>query len=293
MKRIPNIYIYNGVVSNVTIHDEYANYTATATIIDVVSYPDGSGGSVQETYDCGVLTGATGIDESGNTLYNVILNGSSVWLAVTPVAVKNVSAEYINKASNQLNQLIKKQRQLLEDLLLASEYVAMLESRGYDCSTYRQKITSLYKRYAKRNEDIALYTDNRQMVYPRLISNNLSDIVNANPTIAIGITITTAIVATAVVAVSFASLAWWAFYNCNMEATSDCRESTELNRLLANVDPSVREKIYNWIDDYADDFYKNAVRRERQSGIFSTIRNIALVAGGGYIMYKLLNNSKN
>lgn len=292
MKRIPNIYIYNGVVSNVTIHDEYANYTATATIIDVVSYPDASGGSVQETYDCGVLTGATGIDDYGNTLYNVILNGSSVWLTVTPVAVKNVAAEYINKASNQLNQLIIKQRQLLEDLLLASEYVALLESRGYDCTTYRQKITALYKRYANRNEDIALYTDNRQMLYPRLISDNLSDIVNAQPTVAIGITITTAIVATAVVAVSFASLAWWAFYNCNISANSDCRESTELNRLLAEVDPTVREKIYNWIDDYADDFYKNAVRRERQSGIFSTIRNIALVAGGGYIVYRLLNSSK-
>lgn len=291
MKQIPKTYIYTGVVGNIQINEEFANYTSTATVFNVVSYPDGSGGSVTDTYYCGVLTGAVGTDINGNIVYNTILDGNSVWLTVVPVAVNNVESEYINKSTNILNQLIKSQRIILEDLLLASEFVASLEAKNIDCSGYRDKISELYKRYVRRNEDIALYTENRSFVYPQLVSENLSDIVNALPTSAIGITITTAIVATAIVSLSFASLAWWSFYNCNIAANSDCRESKELNEILADVDKETTEKLYNWIDNYADDFYRNAVRRERQSGVWSTIRNTALVVGGGFLVYKLLNKN--
>ena len=172
----------------------------------------------------------------------------------------------------------------MEDLLLAAEFVKRLEAKGYDCSSYRNEIKQLYSRFETRQNYLIAYSDNTTYGDPKLLSSALQNIVNGQ---AISIAVTTIIILTVVVTAVFSSLAWYVFYTYGAEARSDCRKSKELNRILANVDPNVKEELYNYIDKYADGYYKKAVARTKAANFWSNSKSLLLLAGGGALVWFL------
>lgn len=249
----------------------------------------------------------TAINEQGKKVgtftgyYFANIDGAVTWQVLTPQgevlfydgplsAGTDMTTFYATKAQKELNTTLKRQRELMENLLVSAEFVRMLEKRGVDCTEYRAEIVGLYNRYINRRIAMNNYIIVEQAEQPTLLSPALEDIVNGK---SISIAITTAIILTAIVVTAFASLAWYTFYNVGAEARSDCKKSEELNRILANVDEATKEQLYDYIDEYADSFYKDGVRRTRFGSVFSTIKTFALIGLGGYGLYWISAKSKN
>ena len=98
----------------------------------------------------------------------------------------------------------------------------------------------------------------------------------------------TSVIVTAIVVASFSALAWYVFYTDAGEGRSDCRKSKELNKILANVDSETKEDIYDYIDRYADSFYKRAMSRAKWAQLMGNVKTIAIVGGIGYLAYRFL-----
>lgn len=268
----------------------YANKTAKKEVIEVVvTWGVDDAKQVKVYYNLGVLTGLTAESEDGTLAVQFILNNKTYWTTIDGVLITgSKESEYLTKSKSSLNELLKSDREIIEDLLLASEFVARLENKGYNCSKYRNEIKQLYTRLQARQEAVFAYTDTRTEAQPQLLSSALYDIINGK---SIGIAVTTTIIITAVVTVVCASLAWYVYYTYGAESRSDCRKSKELNKILAGVDQETKDQLFDYIDKYADGFYKKAVARTKSSNLFGNIRNFALLFCGGALVYYL--NNKN
>lgn len=288
MKQLPKEYLVTSVnVISDTPAKDLAGRNATKQIIEVVSYQDGTGSQKVTTYNVGVLTGLIG--ENGSDYYvQFLYDGKLYWTSENGLQLGSVSTAYNAKALSAAQMMLQYDQQVTEDLLLASEFVARLEKKGYNCDKYRNEIKALYNRNRRRTEEIERYCTIDQFQQPNLVSDALSKIMNGER-IGVIATSTVIIISVSITAI-FSALAWYVYYTYGAEARSDCRKSKELNKILANVDPKVKEEIYNYIDTYADNFYKKAVARTKASNLFGNIKSIALIAGGLFVGYKLFNN---
>lgn len=286
MKQLPKIYRAVNLtnVSYATNTDSfraYANQKAVKTFV----------GDSSVTYNVGTLTGVTATDaDNGEMCVQYIEPSGAVYFtSVYGLILKGVNTNYTIKATNKAKELLEYNKEVLEDILLASEFVGRLEKKGYDCSSYRAEIRQLYSRLENRQNYIIAYSDSDKYAEPKLLSNSLYNIVNGN---AISIAISTVIVISVVVTAAVSSLAWFVFYTYAGEAKSDCRKSKELNKILANVDPETREELYRYIDKYADSFYKRAVRRTKAENLWGTFKYLFVAGGAGYIIYNLINKNE-
>lgn len=288
MQQLPAEYITNQVTNVATgVDDRLANMKATKQIITVVSYGDGTGTQKVITYNLGVLTGATAKDLNGDTVVQYLHNGKAYWTTLDGISlIGSEASTYKRRSQDAAKVLIKYNKAVMEDLLLSAEFVKRLEAKGYDCTAYRNEIKQLYSRFENRQNYLIAYSDNNTYGDPRLLSSALQNIVNGQ---AIGIAVTTIIILTVVVTAVFASLAWYVFYTYGAEARSDCRKSKELNRILSNVDPATKEELYNYIDKYADSYYKKAVARTKAANLWSNGKSLFLIAGGGALVWWLSN----
>lgn len=268
---------------------KYANQIAVKTVMLVITTPNHvNDRTVTEVYNVGTLTGVTATDaDSGFLCVQYIADGKAHFTDTVGLVLKGVNTAYVNKANSAAKELITANKDVFEDLLLASEFVARLEKKGYDCSAYRAEIKQLYSRWDNRQNYLLGYSDSDKYAEPKLLSNSLYNIINGN---AISIAITTVIVLTVVVTAAVSALAWFVFYTYAGEARSDCRKSKELNKILANVDPQTKEELYNYIDKYADSYYKRAVRRTKAESLFSTLKYAVVAGGAGFLMYKLITD---
>lgn len=266
----------------------YANQKAIKTVLRLVVRPSGQQ-QVTDVYNVGTLTGVTATDADNNNLCVQYIdpNGKVSFTDTIGLVLQGVNTVYVDKAQSAAKQLISSNKDVYEDLLLASEFVARLERKGYDCSAYRAEIKQLYSRWDNRQNYLLGYSDSDKYAEPKLLSNSLYNIINGN---AISIAITTVIVLTVVVTAAVSALAWFVFYTYAGEARSDCRKSKELNKILANVDPQTKEELYNYIDKYADSYYKRAVRRTKAESLFSTLKYAVVAGGAGFLMYKLITD---
>lgn len=278
-------------ISNIRVEDGLCNKEATFTSMELAIVTDSKTGEqsermVSETFYVGVLTGAVG-QYDGMTAYNYLHNGKSMWTFVAPTIGADVTAKYTNKAQSSLDLLMKENKKVLEDLLLASEFVARLEKKNIDCSKYRAEIKALYSRLEDRQDDIRAYATNEAIESPSAkISDALEGIVNDRANL--GFVVSTSVIVTAIVVAGFSALAWYVFYTDAGEGRSDCRKSAELNRILAKVDSDTREELYNYIDKYADGFYKRAMARAKWSRLMGNVKTIAIVGAVGYLAYRFL-----
>lgn len=266
----------------------YANQKAIKTVLRLVVRPSGQQ-QVTDVYNVGTLTGVTATDADNNNLCVQYIdpNGKVSFTDTNDLVLQGVNTVYVDKAQSAAKQLISANKDVYEELLLASEFVARLERKGYDCSAYRAEIKQLYSRWDNRQNYLLGYSDSDKYAEPKLLSNSLYNIINGN---AISIAITTVIVLTVVVTAAVSALAWFVFYTYAGEARSDCRKSKELNKILANVDPQTKEELYNYIDKYADSYYKRAVRRTKAESLFSKLKYAVVAGGAGFLMYKLITD---
>jgi len=288
MQQLPSIYIEKQIKDVVTgVDSALANRKAQKQVITVTTTGDGTGQTKTVTYNLGVLTGATAKNLDGDLVVQYIYNNKSYW-TTTDGLILNGSGEsaYEQKASDAAKILIANNKAVFEDLLLSSEFVKRLEAKGYDCSSYRAEIKQLYSRFNNRQDYLIAYSDNNQYGEPQLLSSALQNIINGE---AISIAVTTIVILTVVITGIFSALAWYVFYTYGAEAKSDCRKSKELNKILANVDPDVREDLYNYIDKYADSYYRKAVRRTKAANFFSNTKNVLLLGAGGALVWYLFN----
>lgn len=287
MQQLPSEYIVRQITETTGLDERLANKKATKQIITVVSYGDGTGHDKIITYNLGVLTGETARDMDGNVLVQYLYNNKAYWTTLDGLNLTgSEKSTYMRKSQNAAKVLIQYNKAVMEDLLLAAEFVKRLEAKGYDCSAYRNEIKQLYSRFDTRQNYLIGYSDNRTYADPKLLSSALQNIVNGQ---AISIAVTTIIVLTVVVTAVFSSLAWYVFYTYGAEARSDCRKSKELNRILSNVDPATKEELYNYIDKYADSYYKKAVARTKAANLWSNGKSLFLIAGGGALVWWLSN----
>lgn len=293
MQQLPKSYNYTSV-SNVNYNTttdtfkRYANKTAVLQENVLTVRPDGTSTQKVVTYNLGVLTGVTATGADGEPLVQYIYNDKIYYAPMNGVVTTGTSTKYVIKAESAAQQLIESNKAVLEDLLLASEFVARLERKGYNCNQYREEIKNLYARWENRQNYLIGYSDNTKYTEPHLLSNALENIVNGA---AIGIAVTTVIVLSVVITGVVSALAWFVFYTYGGQAKSDCRKSKELNKILSNVDPQTREELYNYIDKYADSFYKKAVRRTKAENLFSNTKLLLVAGGAGYLVYKYFNNN--
>ena len=288
MKQLPKTYILpiGAEVNNIRVDENLCNKEAifTETVLNITQ--DGESTS-QNNYYIGVLTGATGKDSDGFPVYNFLRGKQSLWTSAIPTVTGDVTEQYTAKAQNYLNTVLNADRQVMEDLLLASEFVMRLERKGKDCSKYRAEIKRLYARLQEREDDVKAYATGEQTESPsQVMSSALEGIVNDRANL--GFIFSTSVIVTAIVVASFSALAWYVFYTDAGEGRSDCRKSKELNKILANVDSETKEEIYDYIDRYADSFYKRAMSRAKWAQLMGNVKTIAIVGGIGYLAYRFL-----
>lgn len=286
MQQLPSEYIERQVTNvNTGVDATIANKRAQKQIIVVVTTGDGTGRDKVVKYNLGTLTGATAKSLDGDTVVQYLYNGKAYWTTTDGLVITgSAESTYKTKSEDAAKVLIRNNKAVMEDLLLAAEFVKRLEAKGYDCSSYRNEIKQLYSRFDTRQNYLIAYSDNTTYGDPKLLSSALQNIVNGQ---AISIAVTTIIILTVVVTAVFSSLAWYVFYTYGAEARSDCRKSKELNRILANVDPNVKEELYNYIDKYADGYYKKAVARTKAANFWSNSKSLLLLAGGGALVWFL------
>lgn len=286
MQQLPSEYIERQVTNvNTGVDATIANKRAQKQIIVVVTTGDGTGRDKVVKYNLGTLTGATAKSLDGDTVVQYLYNGKAYWTTTDGLIITgSAESTYKTKSEDAAKVLIRNNKAVMEDLLLAAEFVKRLEAKGYDCSSYRNEIKQLYSRFETRQNYLIAYSDNTTYGDPKLLSSALQNIVNGQ---AISIAVTTIIILTVVVTAVFSSLAWYVFYTYGAEARSDCRKSKELNRILANVDPNVKEELYNYIDKYADGYYKKAVARTKAANFWSNSKSLLLLAGGGALVWFL------
>lgn len=286
MQQLPSEYIERQVTNvNTGVDATIANKRAQKQIIVVVTTGDGTGRDKVVKYNLGTLTGATAKSLDGDTVVQYLYNGKAYWTTTDGLIITGSSeSTYKTKSEDAAKVLIRNNKAVMEDLLLAAEFVKRLEAKGYDCRSYRNEIKQLYSRFETRQNYLIAYSDNTTYGDPKLLSSALQNIVNGQ---AISIAVTTIIILTVVVTAVFSSLAWYVFYTYGAEARSDCRKSKELNRILANVDPAVKEELYNYIDKYADGYYKKAVARTKAANFWSNSKSLLLLAGGGALVWFL------
>lgn len=288
MKQLPKTYILpiGAEVNNIRVDENLCNKEAIFTELALNITQDGESTS-QTNYYIGVLTGATGKDSGGFTVYNFLRGKQSLWTSAMPTVTGDVTEQYTAKAQNYLNTVLNADRQVIEDLLLASEFVMRLERKGKDCSKYRAEIKRLYARLQEREDDVKAYATGEQTESPaQVMSSALEGIVNDRANL--GFIFSTSVIVTAIVVASFSALAWYVFYTDAGEGRSDCRKSKELNKILANVDSETKEEIYDYIDKYADSFYKRAMSRAKWAQLMGNVKTIAIVGGIGYLAYRFL-----
>lgn len=288
MKQLPKTYILpiGAEVNNIRVDENLCNKEAIFTELALNITQDGESTS-QTNYYIGVLTGATGKDSGGFTVYNFLRGKQSLWTSATPTVTGDVTDQYTTKAQNYLNAVLNADREVMEDLLLASEFVMRLERKGKDCSKYRAEIKRLYSRLQEREDDVKAYATGEQTESPaQVMSSALEGIVNDRANL--GFIFSTSVIVTAIVVASFSALAWYVFYTDAGEGRSDCRKSKELNKILANVDSETKEEIYDYIDRYADSFYKRAMSRAKWAQLMGNVKTIAIVGGIGYLAYRFL-----
>lgn len=288
MKQLPKTYILpiGAEVNNIRVDENLCNKEAIFTELALNITQDGESTS-QTNYYIGVLTGATGKDSGGFTVYNFLRGKQSLWTSAMPTVTGDVTEQYTAKAQNYLNTVLNADRQVMEDLLLASEFIMRLERKGKDCSKYRAEIKRLYARLQEREDDVKAYATGEQTESPaQVMSSALEGIVNDRANL--GFIFSTSVIVTAIVVASFSALAWYVFYTDAGEGRSDCRKSKELNKILANVDSETKEEIYDYIDKYADSFYKRAMSRAKWAQLMGNVKTIAIVGGIGYLAYKFL-----
>lgn len=286
MQQLPSEYIERQVTNvNTGVDATIANKRAQKQIIVVVTTGDGTGSDKVVKYNLGTLTGATAKSLDGDTVVQYLYNGKAYWTTTDGLIITgSAESTYKTKSEDAAKVLIRNNKAVMEDILLAAEFVKRLEAKGYDCSSYRNEIKQLYSRFETRQNYLIAYSDNTTYGDPKLLSSALQNIVNGQ---AISIAVTTIIILTVVVTAVFSSLAWYVFYTYGAEARSDCRKSKELNRILANVDPNVKEELYNYIDKYADGYYKKAVARTKAANFWSNSKSLLLLAGGGALVWFL------
>lgn len=285
MQQLPKIYQYTYSTINSGVNSNYANKTAIKEVYEVVTYGDGTGSDKKQTYNVGLLTGLTGTSSDGVFIVQYVNDKKTAWTSIDGLKITGDQTKiYQSLCADRLKDLINDNITVFQDLLLSAEFVARLERKGYNCATYRQEIKSLYARLEERQNAIVAYSDpdSVKTATPQLLSNALQKIISGE---SIGIAVTTAVIITAVAVASFSALAWFVWYSYGVEGRSDCRKSKELNKILANVDPDVKEQLYNYIDNYADSFYKKAVARTKTAGLLSNIKTVALIGLGGFFVY--------
>lgn len=287
MKQLPKTYILpiGAEVTNIHVNDDLCNKTAIF-VETSVNVTQGGESYSQTQYNIGVLTGAVG-KEGDFPVYNFLRGNKSLWTTAIPTVTGDVTEQYTAKAQNYLNTVLNADRQVMEDLLLASEFVMRLERKGKDCSKYRAEIKRLYARLQEREDDVKAYSTGEQTESPsQVMSSALEGIVNDRANL--GFIFSTSVIVTAIVVASFSALAWYVFYTDAGEGRSDCRKSKELNKILANVDSETKEEIYDYIDRYADSFYKRAMSRAKWAQLMGNVKTIAIVGGLGYLAYRFL-----
>ncbi len=292
MKQLPKEYILQ-TVTNVDMRPDsnLANKTAQKQIINVVVKPNSNDVDQQTaTYNVGTLTGATATAIDGRNAIQFIYNNKTYWTTTDGLQLTGSKQKYYQQqATDKAKILIADNKQVFEDLLLASEFIRRLEQKGYNCNSYRSEVKQLYQRFETRQNYLIAYSDSDTYEEPQLLSSALSNIVNGQ---SIGIAVSTIVISSIVVTAICSSLAWYIFYTYSSEAKSDCRKSKQLNKILANVDPQTREELYKYIDNYADSFYKKAVIRTKTSDLLGNIKTVGLIALGGYGFYYLTNKLK-
>ena len=287
MKQLPKTYILpiGAEVTNIHVNDDLCNKTAIF-VETSVNVTQGGESYSQTQYNIGVLTGAVG-KEGDFPVYNFLRGNKSLWTTAIPTVTGDVTEQYTAKAQNYLNTVLNADRQIMEDLLLASEFVMRLERKGKDCSKYRAEIKRLYARLQEREDDVKAYSTGEQSESPsQVMSSALEGVVNDRANL--GFIFSTSVIVTAIVVASFSALAWYVFYTDAGEGRSDCRKSKELNKILANVDSETKDEIYDYIDRYADSFYKRAMSRAKWAQLMGNVKTIAIVGGLGYLAYKFL-----
>lgn len=287
MKQLPKTYILpiGAEVTNIRVDENLCNKKAIFNETAVNITQDGES-YTQTEYYIGVMTGAVGKDRDF-PVYNFLRGNQSLWTTALPTITGDVTEQYTVKAQNYLNTVLNADRQVMEDLLLASEFVMRLERKGKDCSKYRAEIKRLYSRLQEREDDVKAYATGEQTESPaQVMSSALEGIVNDRANL--GLIFSTSVIVTAIVVASFSALAWYVFYTDAGEGRSDCRKSKELNKILANVDSETKEEIYDYIDKYADSFYKRAMSRAKWAQLMGNVKTIAIVGGIGYLAYRFL-----
>ncbi|MDL2262735.1 hypothetical protein LJC11_04445 [Bacteroidales bacterium OttesenSCG-928-I21] len=204
---------------------------------------------------------------------------------------KNQSAEMKAKAQNYLDDLLKNHEDIMSDVLVCSGFVAELEKKGYDCTSQRNTLKYLYSRLESRNNEllqssyITVTEKGEESTLSSLYGNYLNKIANDQR---ISIAVTTIIIITAVVTLAAATAAYAFLSHKYSESKADLKVSDDLKRALQNVDSETRTKILADLENQVDKAYAKGVLNSKIGGFFGGIKNLALIAGGAFLVFKFV-----
>lgn len=192
------------------------------------------------------------------------------------------------KAQDILNQLLNNNLDVLTQLNISAEFIEKLSAKGYDVAPYRAKFYQLNQRLINRNAQIknSQYINSADSQPTMLLSESYLDLAESG----IGAFLTPTIITTATVVFLLATMAWYIFYNINVEATADVRESKKLNQLLMNVDSETKEEIFKYINTYGDNRYKAAARKLKIDNLLGNTQNVLLLSAGAFLVFKFVKD---
>lgn len=190
---------------------------------------------------------------------------------------------YYKEADKYLSTLLENQKEIAYQLSICS---LLIKELGVKAEPYKGKLKYYFNRWKERNEEVDLYCQNIQTSSIQQFDNSLKEA-------GIGIVVSTGLVLiiTAVVSVSFASLAWFCYYNESNESRKDARDIIELNKLLADLDEATKTKVFKIINEYGDENYKKGARKILMQNLTKSLKYISIFALCGFVLYKYINRN--
>lgn len=231
---------------------------------------------------------STGIEaEENNITYWEILRNNSLFLIPSQdiaLSEKSYDEDIVYKADRELQTLLELQKDIAYQISIASLLVAELKGK-HDITKQETALKYYYRRFKDRNELIRLYSQN-------ITDSNIAQLDNSLDRAGIGVVVSTGIliIISCVVTASFASLAWYTYYNENSQSRTDARDLIALNKALADVDPSVREKVFKIVNQYGDENYRKGARKILLQNITGKLKYIAIFAVGLLGIHVYLKN---
>jgi hypothetical protein len=242
---------------------------------DIQIYPDGA-------FESQLMV----VNESKLKLYSEITGG------VSP-----------DNAQTLINNLIENNKYIANKMLYTTGLIKKIEAKGRaipeDLSI---QWFILYNRLVERDKKIkeCPYLSVKQTGYESTLNslygsyfNELRNRTEVSGAPAVGIAPIIVIAIVVAITAAFSYLIYRAFRQTYSTSETDLKVTDELQTALEKLDPEAKQAVLNDLESQIDGAYAQGISDQKNEGFFANAKNYLLIAGGGFLVWKIANIPQN